>query len=113
MKMISKIMLGAMLLTTGTVIAQGKSGMEGNKKNNGNKTIVVTERNNAIKSKESMEAIEHASATGRMHASERSVLNRPTGTTVRVRRTNNGNHYGQRKYHHVRKTYTTRKHKNR
>ena len=112
MKMISKIMLGAMLLTTGTVMAQGKSGMQGNKGNNGNKTVIVTERNNPIKSKESIEANEHASATGRMHASERSVLNRPAGRTVKVKHTNEGNHYGQRKYHHVRKSYTTKKYKN-
>ena len=68
MKMISKIMLGAMLLTTGTVMAQGKSGMQGNKGNNGNKTVIVTERNNPIKSKGSIEANEHASATGRIMA---------------------------------------------
>ena len=113
MKTISKIMLGTMLLITGTVMAQGKSGMQGNKGNNGNKTVIVNERNNPMKSKGSIEANEHASVTGQLHASERSVLNRPAGTTVRVRHTNNGNHYGQRKYHHVRKTYTSRKYKNR
>lgn len=110
--MISKIMLGAMLLTTGTVMAQGKSGMQGDKSNNGNKTVIVTERNNPINSKGSIEANEHASAMGRMRASERSVLDRPAGTTVKVKHTNNDNHYGQKKYHHVRKTHTTKKYKN-
>lgn len=102
--MISKIMLGAMLITSGTAIAQGKSGMHGN---NGNKNVIVTERNNPMKSKGSVEANEHASSTAQEHASDRSILNRTKRTTVRVRHTNNGNHYGQRKHRHVRKTYTT------
>ena len=108
--MFSKIMLGAMLITSGTAMAQGKSGMHGNNNNNGNKGVIVTERNNPIKSKGSVEANEHASSTAQEHASDRSILNRPARTTVRVRRTytNNGHHYGQYKHSHRSKTYTRR-----
>ena len=107
MKLFSKIMLGAFLFTSSSAIAQGKSG--GNGKNKG---VVVKTHS----SKGAMSANEHASANGQIHASDRSILNRPaTATTVRMK--NNGKYYksnGNRKYYYKNgKRYTYRTYANR
>lgn len=100
MKLFSKILLGAALLTSGSVMAQGKSGMHGNNGNHKTETVKTHSTNRVIN------ANEHANENGQMHASDRSILNRRSTTTVRVKH-NNGNHYGKMKHSH--RVYT-RKH---
>ena len=107
MKLFSKIILGALLLSSSSAIAQGKSGSKGN-----NKTVTVKTRS----TNGSINANEHASANGQMHASDRSILNRPTtATTVRMKK--NGKYYksnGNRKYYYKNgKRYTYRSYANR
>jgi len=107
MKLFSKIILGALLLSSSSVMAQGKSASKGNNKG----VVVKTHSNNGRTN-----ANQHASANGQMHASDRSILNRPTtATTVRMKK--NGKYYksnGNRKYYYKNgKRYTYRSYANR
>lgn len=78
MKIFTKIMMGALLFTSASAFAQKGNGRgNGNNKNvmmNGQKT---TGNMNGV-----MNANEHASTTGKMHADEHSVLNSPVVTTT-------------------------------
>lgn len=100
MKLINKIILGALLFTSSTTaMAQGKSNM------NGKKAVTVkTHSTNG-----SASANENASVNGQINASDRSILNRPT-TTVRMKK--NSKYYktqGNRKYYYKNgKRYTYR-----
>ncbi len=91
MKLFSKIMLGALLFTSSAVMAQGKSGSNGK-----NKTVTIKTHS----SKGAMSANEHASANGQIHASDRSILNRPT-TTVSTK--SNSKYYSKK--HGYKKKY--------
>lgn len=99
MKLINKLILGALLFTSSTTaMAQGKS-------NNGKKAVTVkTHSTNG-----SASANEHASVNGQLNASNRSILNRPT-TTVRLKK--NSKYYktnGNKKYYYKNgKRYTYR-----
>ena len=99
MKLINKIILGALLFTSSAASAQGKSSMNG-KKN----VTVKTHSTNGITS-----ANEQANANGQIHASDKSILNRPV-TTVRIKK--NSKYYksnGNRKYYYKNgKRYTYR-----
>lgn len=74
MKLFSKIILGAFLFTSSSAIAQGKSGGSNGK----NKAVIVKSSNGSVS------ANQHASETGQIHASDRSILNR--AATPRVRK---------------------------
>ena len=91
MKLINKIILGALLFTSSTTaMAQGKSNR------NGKKTVTVKTHSTTG----STSSNEHANVNGQINASDRSILNRPT-TTVRLKK--NSKYYktnGNRKYYY-------------
>ena len=93
MKRFSKFLLGAALLTSGSVMAQGKSGMHGNNGNHKMETVRTHSTTGVIN------ANEHASENGQMHASDRSILNRPA-TVVRTRTYGHPSYYKHGKRHH-------------
>lgn len=99
MKLFNTIILAAFLFASSSVIAQGKSGMHGNKH--------VTVRTHS--SNGSINANEHASVNGEIHASDKSILNRPA-TTVKMKK--NSKYYksnGNRRYYYKNgKRYTYR-----
>ena len=72
MKILSKIMMGALLLASGSAFAQKNNG-----RGNGNqKTVIITDKKTTGNMNGVLNANEHASPTGKMHANEHSVLNR-------------------------------------
>ncbi len=90
MKIINKIILAALLFSSSSATAQGKSGMKGK-----NTVAVKTRSTNG-----SINANRHASTNGQIHASDKSILNRPANT---ITRKSNSKYYkanGNRKYYY-------------
>ncbi len=104
MKIITKIaMSAAAFLISFGAIAQGKSGAHANKNA---KTHIKTTKHTSTSGKTvresarvngSLKANAHANAKAQENANENSVLNGTSTTTVKVKRDNRGNAYGETK----------------
>ncbi|MEJ7610395.1 MAG: hypothetical protein WKF88_04365 [Ferruginibacter sp.] len=96
MKIISKIIMSALLLTSGAAFAQ-KSNSRGN---GTQKVVVITDKKTTGNSNGVINANEHASTTGKMHANSNSVLIKPAITTTTT--------YKKHKKHHRKKMIVRR-----